>query len=107
MTRFVSPALPAALAAALTTALVATAVPSLAQTPKPERPVARQAVIVCATDAATRRAHQREFGVEPIFVTARETLAARSNGESWSTPRCMTEREYVRLTQLTQTRAGL
>ena len=100
MTRFASPTLVLA-------AIAATATPSLAETSKPQRAESQQIVMICATDAATRRAYQREFGVQPVFVSARETLNARSNGETWSTPRCMTAREYARLNQLAETRAGL
>ena len=60
-----------------------------------------------AREGGSGRAYQREFGVQPVFVSARETLNARSNGETWSTPRCMTAREYARLNQLAETRAGL
>lgn len=68
---------------------------------------ARQSVMICETDAATRRAYQREHGVQPVFVTAREAIQARRDGEAWDAPRCMTEREYARLVATTQTRAGL
>lgn len=122
MTRFVSPALVAA-------ALIApglAAAPALAQSqaPRPEqvqrhiqprleavrsdsRRTALQPVMACGTDAATRRAYQREFGVAPVFVTAEETVAARRAGEHWSAPRCMTEQQYDRLVSSTQTRASL
>ncbi len=102
MTRFVSPALIAA-------ALAAVAAPSLAQTSRPEaaRSAKLQSVMVCATDAATRRAYQREFGAAPVFVTADEVVAARQSGQRWTTPRCMTERQYDRLVSTTQTRASL
>jgi len=63
--------------------------------------------MICETDAATRRAYQREYGVQPVFVTAREAIQARHDGEAWNAPRCMTEREYARLVATTQTRAGL
>jgi hypothetical protein len=53
-------------------------------------------VLICATDAATRRAFTREHGVEPIFVTAREALSVRASDPAWSTPRCMTAREHAR-----------
>lgn len=106
MTRFTVSALSLAV-------LVAGAAPALAQNPaqsqKVERPtpVARQSVMICATDVATRRAYQREHGVQPVFVTAREAVEARRAGEAWSAPRCMTEREYGRLVATASTRAGL
>lgn len=112
MTRFATPALIAA-------ALAAVATPSMAQSantqsantqsarPQTAEPAKLQSVMVCATDAATRRAYQREFGVAPVFVTAQEAVAARRSGQRWAAPRCMTERQYDRLISLTQTRASL
>ncbi len=102
MTRFVSPALIAA-------ALAAIATPSLAQTSRTEtaRAATLQSVMVCATDTATRRAYQREFGAAPVFVTAQEAVAARQAGQRWAVPRCMTARQYDRLVSTTQTRASL
>lgn len=103
MTRFTASAL-------AVLALAATAMPALAQAPRTaqaEPAVARQSVMICATDVATRRAYQREHGVQPVFVTARETVEARRKGETWDAPRCMTEREYNRLVATTTTRAGI
>jgi hypothetical protein len=99
MNRFVSPAV---IALALSAAA-----PALAEGPRAQRALASQSVMICATDVATRRAYQREHGVAPVFVTARETVAARQARQTWSTPRCMTEREYNRLIATTNTRAGL
>lgn len=56
-----------------------------------ERPV-----LVCATDAATRRAFTREHGAAPQFITAREVLSIQSSDAGWTTPRCMTAREFAR-----------
>jgi len=53
-------------------------------------------VLVCATDAATRRAFAREHGAAPVFITAREALALQPADPSWSTPRCMTAVEHAR-----------
>ena len=106
MTRFTASALTLAV-------LAASAAPALAQNPAQKQkveqpaPAARQSVMICATDVATRRAYQREHGVQPVFVTAREAVEARRNAEAWSTPRCMTEREYGRLVATANTRAGL
>ncbi|WP_426022222.1 hypothetical protein [Brevundimonas sp. PWP3-1b1] len=118
MTRFLTPALIAA-------ALAAAATPSLAQQSLAQQglahqspaqqtqaretvsPAALRAVMACKTDTATRRAYQREFGAAPVFVTAQEAVAARQNGQRWSTPRCMTEHQYNRLVAFTQTRASL
>ena len=103
MTRFLTPAL-------IVAALAAAASPSLAQQTQARetvRPAALRAVMVCKTDTATRRAYQREFGAAPVFMTAQEAVAARENGQRWSTPRCMTEHQYNRLVAFTQTRASL
>ena len=53
-------------------------------------------VLVCRTDAATRRAFAREHGAAPVFVTAREALSVRASDPAWTAPRCMTEREHAR-----------
>ena len=55
-----------------------------------------RAVMICNTDAATRRAFTREHGAAPIFVTAREALSVRASDPAWSAPRCMTAREHAR-----------
>ena len=55
-----------------------------------------RAVMICGTDAATRRAFVREHGAAPVFVTAREALSVRASDPAWTTPRCMTEREHAR-----------
>ena len=70
------------------------------------RPNAR-AVMICGTDAATRRAFTREHGAPPIFVTAREALSVRVSDPAWSTPRCMTAREHARYTDAATTFAAV
>lgn len=55
-----------------------------------------RAVLICETDAATRRAFTREHGAPPVFVTAREVLSLRPSDPVWPAPRCMTEREHAR-----------
>lgn len=70
------------------------------------RPHAR-AVMICGTDAATRRAFTREHGAAPIFVTAREALSVRASDPVWSTPRCMTAREHARYREAATTFAGV
>lgn len=63
------------------------------------QPIARSTprpVLICATDAATRRAFAREHGAAPIFVTAREALSVRTSDPAWTSPRCMTAREHAR-----------
>jgi len=99
------PAAPSAVLAAL--ALAATfAAPSMAMEPQGTTAAPARAVLICASDSATRRSFEREHGAAPIFVSAREALAAASAGETWSTPRCMTEREHARLVQITSERAA-
>jgi hypothetical protein len=65
--------------------------PAQNQTRASERPV-----LVCATDAATRRSFTREHGAAPQFITAREVLSIQRSDAGWSTPRCMTAREFAR-----------
>ena len=79
-------------AAALTPPSIASAEDVRAE---PARSTARP-VLICATDAATRRAFTREHGAAPVFVTAREALSVRSSDPAWSAPRCMTAREHAR-----------
>lgn len=73
------------------------------QTRASERPV-----LVCATDAATRRAFTREHGAAPQFITAREVLSIQRSDAGWTTPRCMTAREFARYREAATTyaRAG-
>lgn len=78
----------------------AIAAPALAQEASPAETVAPRAVYVCAADAATSRSFQQRYGERPVFVSAVEARTAAANGERWSTPRCMTEREHRRLLEL-------
>ena len=64
-------------------------------------------VLICATDAATRRAFVRQHGAAPVFVTAREALSVRSSDPAWSTPRCMTVREHARFRDAATTFAAV
>lgn len=64
-------------------------------------------ILICATDAATRRAFTREHGSAPIFVTAREALSVRSSDPAWSAPRCMTAREHARYRDAATTYAAV
>ena len=57
---------------------------------------AGRAVLVCDTDAATRRAFTREHGAAPVFITARQALEIRPTDPAWNAPRCMTAREHAR-----------
>lgn len=54
---------------------------------------------ICAKDEASRRAFKREHG-EVIFVSAREAIDSRTDGATWSAPRCITQKEYNRLEKL-------
>ena len=63
-----------AVLAALASAGAATAGDQTRQT---RAAAGERAVLVCATDAATRRAFTREHGAPPVFVTAREALSVR------------------------------
>ena len=56
-----------------------------------------RAVLICARDAASRRAFAREHGAQPVFITAREVASLRPSDPAWTAPRCMTEQEYARL----------
>ncbi len=80
-------------------AVSALAAPAMAQDVRPVSDAPR-AVYVCASDAATTRSFQHRYGQRPVFVRAEEARAAAANGERWSTPRCMTEREHRRLVEL-------
>lgn len=66
-----------------------------------------RAVLVCANDAATRRAFTREHGAPPVFVTAREALSIRPSDPAWRAPRCMTAREHVRYREAVSTYAAV
>lgn len=98
--------------------LLAAAAPALAQSPgqSPQRqnvqatrvstPQPQRVVLICESDAATRAAFTRQYGAEPVFLTAREAAEAKTVGQTWTTPRCMTEREHGRYVQLTQAYAA-
>lgn len=65
-------------------------VPAAATTSAELRPV-----LICADDDATRRAFASTYG-EARYVTAEQVRAAAAAGETWSTPRCITEQELSR-----------
>jgi hypothetical protein len=106
------------IAVAVTTLLLCGAAPVLAQSPEqspqsqraqPTRVSAvrpQRVVLICEADAATRTAFTRQYGAEPVFLTAREAVEAKAAGQGWTTPRCMTEREHGRYVQLTQAYAA-
>ena len=104
MNRFTTLAAATALAASV-------AVPAFAQQqtrfPTEAPAGAQRVVMMCDNDAATRSAFRREHGQAPAFVTADQALRARSQGETWATPRCMTPREHARLSQTLNTYASV
>ena len=86
----------AGLAAGLT--LSAAAPASAFDQPRPaDARRADRPVLICDTDAATRRAFTREHGAAPRFITAEEALRVRPSDPAWNAPRCITEREYAKL----------
>lgn len=100
--------------AVISALLLAGAAPALAQTPErsPQSPTRvstvqpQRVVLICEADAATRTAFTRQYGAEPVFLTAREAVEAKAAGQGWTTPRCMTEREHARYARLTQAYAA-
>ncbi|MFN3932270.1 MAG: hypothetical protein ACK4JY_11030 [Brevundimonas sp.] len=80
---------------AVSTAAVAQS-PGQARSPAPDQRSAR-AVLICDSDAASRRAFAREYGATPVFITAREAVGVRPSEPAWSAPRCMTEVEHGKL----------
>ncbi|RZJ27745.1 MAG: hypothetical protein EON85_10545 [Brevundimonas sp.] len=84
-----------AFAALAVAASALSAVPAIAHETAQAAPA--RPVMVCATDAATRRAFTREHGAAPVFITAREVLALRASDPTWATPRCITAIEHTRL----------
>lgn len=70
-------------------------------------PTPTRAVLICGTDAATRRAFTRQHGAPPVFVTAREALSVRPSDPAWTAPRCMTAREHVRYREAATTYAAV
>ncbi len=83
-----------ALAALAITASALSALPAVAH--EAVQSSTARPVLVCATDAATRRAFTREHGAAPVFITAREALSLAPTDPAWSTPRCMTAVEHAR-----------
>ena len=84
------------LAAVAAAAILPAGLASAGDLGQPSARSTTRVVMVCGTDAATRRAFTREHGAAPIFVTAREALSVRASDPAWSTPRCMTAREHAR-----------
>lgn len=94
----ITPTVGLACAGALVLSLVGTAA-AQAQSKTDREAKPQRVVMECARDDATRRAFTREFGAEPVFVTASEVRAANASDERWTAPRCMTAREHARLVE--------
>ena len=94
----------AALAAA---AILPTGAVSAGDLDQGARKAPPRVVLVCRTDAATRRAFMREHGTPPQFVTAREALSVRPSDPAWQAPRCMTAREHARYREAVTTYAAV
>ncbi len=99
----------ALLAAAAFSAAIA-AVPATAQQPA-MRPLAQttattlapqRGVFVCDDSAETRTAFARRYG-QVRYVTAEEITTAAALGETWATPRCITDVELRRYRALIST----
>ncbi|WP_396595091.1 hypothetical protein [Brevundimonas sp. R86498] len=86
-------------AATLTSAIAAPALAQQTRLPAEAPATAQRVVMLCSNDDATRSAFRREHGTPPRFITADEALQARATGQTWSAPRCMTDREHARLVQ--------
>lgn len=61
---------------------------------------ASKPLVVCNRDEASRRAFKRQYG-SVSFVTARDVVNSRGDGQTWATPRCITPSEFVKLRKLT------
>ncbi len=61
---------------------------------------AAKPLVVCNRDEASRRAFKRQYG-SVSYVTAREVIDSRGDGQAWATPRCITPSEFVKLRKLT------
>jgi hypothetical protein len=62
-------------------------------------PAARQALLICNRDEASRRAYKRQYG-KARYVSAQDVVDSRAAGETWSTPRCITPAEFSRLEKM-------
>lgn len=96
----------AGLAALAAAAILPAGIASAGDLNQPSARPEGRVVLICATDAATRRAFTREHGAAPIFVTAREALSVRTSDPAWNAPRCMTAREHARYREASTTYAS-
>lgn len=97
----------AGLAAFAAAAILPAGLVSAGDLDQPVRKADARPVLICQTDAATRRAFTREHGAPPVFVTAREALTVRPSDPAWSAPRCMTAREHARYREAATTYAAV
>jgi len=88
--------------AALVAATAAPAFAGEAPRARTQESNARILVSVCERDALTQAAFRRNYGPNPVYVSADQVLNAQASGERWSTPRCMSAGEHRRLAQLTR-----
>lgn len=88
--------------AALVAATAAPAFAGEASRTRSQDTSARIVVSLCERDALTQAAFRRNFGPNPVFVTADQVLSAQAAGERWAEPRCMSAGEHRRLAQLTR-----
>jgi hypothetical protein len=56
--------------------------------------------VVCDRDEASRRAFKRQYG-SVSYVTAKDVIDSRGDGQAWATPRCITPSEFVKLRKMT------
>jgi hypothetical protein len=61
---------------------------------------ATKPLVVCDRDEASRRAFKRQYG-SVSYVTAKDVIDSRGDGQAWATPRCITPSEFVKLRKLT------
>ena len=97
----------AGLAALVAAAVLPAGATSAGDRDRSARAEPARTVLICSTDAATRRAFTREHGTPPVFVTAREVQSVRQTDPAWEAPRCMTEREHARYREATTTYAAV
>lgn len=99
------PLVAAALMAGMAVATAVTAATPMQNRTTGADQASARGVLICARDAASRRAFAREYGAAPVFITAREAVGVRPSEPAWSAPRCMTEIEHARLRDVTRQRS--
>jgi hypothetical protein len=61
---------------------------------------AAKPLVVCERDDSSKRAFKRLYG-KAVYVSAREVIDSRSDGQRWATPRCITPAEFAKLQKMT------